>query len=95
MTVGPATPHIIKFAVPLILGSLFQLTYNSGCIHVGTDFQTERCGNSVPHRLDNNACILSTSVFKNMEKALRIGLVMQINHKNANYSQNNLYICIK
>lgn len=29
MTVGPATPHIIKFALPLILGSLFQLTYNA------------------------------------------------------------------
>jgi putative MATE family efflux protein len=29
MTVGRASSHIIKFAMPLILGSFFQLTYNA------------------------------------------------------------------
>ena len=29
MTTGSPTKHIIKYAVPLVLGNLFQLTYNA------------------------------------------------------------------
>ena len=29
MTSGPITPSLVKFTIPLVLGNLFQLTYNA------------------------------------------------------------------
>ena len=29
MTTGPITPLLVNFTVPLVLGNLFQLTYNA------------------------------------------------------------------
>ena len=29
MTTGPITPLLVNFTIPLVLGNLFQLTYNA------------------------------------------------------------------
>ena len=56
MTTGPITPLLVNFTVPLVLGNLFQLTYNAvDSIIVVTSHNLQRMHQSFVDELLRNS----------------------------------------